>query len=218
MAERLKILPDWRDKSLDQILVLCKEWIEDPEYPFVKKWRDAGGKVLGHFQVYFPEEIAHAAGMLPLKVCGAQVEGMESESHFGSYLCSVIKTSLELALTNKIGLDMFVTHPICDAARNLGAIWGRNFDYKCQILYLPQNPNSAHSADYLTNEYNRLKRDIEEISGSTISDDALRNSIEIYNESRRLMRELYAIRNATSLAHRSRRRLCPDRHCWFCSA
>ena len=40
---------------------------------------------------------------------------------------------------------MFVTHPICDVARNLAGIWGRNFDYPAQILYLPQNANSAYS-------------------------------------------------------------------------
>jgi benzoyl-CoA reductase subunit C len=152
---------------------------------------------VGHFQVYFPEEIAHAAGLLPVKICGAQVEGMEAESHFGSYLCSIIKTSLELALTKKIELDMFVTHPICDAARNLAAIWGRNFPYKCQILYLPQNPNSCYSISYLRDEYERLKGDIEAIASRKITDDDLRRSLAVYNESRALMRELYAIKRET---------------------
>src|SRR3972149_1674649 len=105
--------------------------------------RRGGGKVLGHFQVYFPEEIAQAAGMLPLKMRGAPVEPMHSDSRFGSYLCSIIKTSLELALRKRVELDLFVTHPICDAARNLAAVWARNFDYPCQILDLSQNAISA---------------------------------------------------------------------------
>ncbi|MFQ5824150.1 MAG: 2-hydroxyacyl-CoA dehydratase subunit D [bacterium] len=197
MTQTLKVFDGWQGKSLDEILSLCRDLIEDPEYPTVRRWREAGGKVIGHFQVYFPEEIAHAAGLLPLKICGAQVEGMESESHFGSYLCSIIKTSLELALTRKIELDMFVTHPICDAARNLGAIWGRNFPYKCQILYLPQNPNSKFSVTYLRSEYERLKGDLETIAGRKVSDDDLRRSLAVYNEGRALMRELYAIKRDT---------------------
>lgn len=188
------IFDGWQDKSLDQIFSLCRDLVEDPEYPTVRRWREAGGKVVGHFQVYFPEEIAHAAGLLPLKICGAQVEGMEAESHFGSYLCSIIKTSLELALTKKVELEMFVTHPICDAARNLAAIWGRNFPYKCQILYLPQNPNSRHSITYLQHEYERLKRDLEAIAGRRVPDEDLRRSLAIYNESRAWMREIYAIK------------------------
>jgi benzoyl-CoA reductase subunit C len=197
MPERERIFTGWQGKSFEEILAICRELVEDPEYPTIRRWREADGKVVGHFQVYFPEEIAHAAGLLPLKICGAQVEGMEAESHFGSYLCSIIKTSLELALTKKIEMEMFVTHPICDAARNLAAIWGRNFPYKCQILYLPQNPNSRYSINYLHSEYKRLKSDLEALAGRTISDEALRYSIILYNESRGLMRELYAIKRET---------------------
>jgi len=189
---------DWIDepdgRPLDQILQLARELVEDPEYPIVRRWREAGGKVIGHFQVYFPEEIAHAAGALPLKIHGAQVEAAQAESRFGSYLCSIIKTSLELALSGRVQLDMFVTHPICDAARNLAGVWGRNFPYPCQILYLPQNANSRAAARYLRDEYARLQRDIEAITGVHASDDRLRASIRLFNRSRSLIRRLYRIK------------------------
>ncbi len=186
-----------KSQKLEDILFACRELVEDPDFPTVKAWRDRGGKVVGHFQVYFPEEIAHAAQLLPVKISGAQVEGNGSESHFGSYLCSIIKTSLELALTKKIELDMFVSHPICDAARNLAAIWGRNFEYPCQILYLPQNPNSTHSIEYLRDEYRRLADELERLSGRPITDPALNRSIAVYNESRLWMREIYQIKRET---------------------
>ena len=197
MRSTPSIFDDWKDRELDEILEIVRGVVEDPEYSTVRQWRERGGKVVGHFQVYFPEEIVHAAGLLPLKICGAQVEGVEAESHFGSYLCSIIKTSLELALTRKVELEMFVTHPICDAARNLGAIWGRNFPYKSQILYLPQNPNSSHAVPYLRAEYRRVLDDIEEIAGHPVSGNDLRRSIGVYNEGRALMRELYAIKRDT---------------------
>jgi len=190
-------LDGWQDKSLDQVLVFCRDLVEDPDFPTVRRWREAGGTVLGHFQVYFPEEIAHAAGMLPVKVRGAPVETRQADSHFGSYLCSILSSSLELALTNRLEMEMFVTHPICDAARNLAGIWGRNMSYPAQILYLPQNANSTYSAQYLRDEYDRLKRDVEAIVGREISDDDLRYSIGVFNENRRLLRELYAIKRET---------------------
>ncbi len=186
--------PDWRDRPVDDVLYECRELLEDMTFPTVRRWREAGGKVVGHFQVYFPEEIIHAAGLLPFKVRGAPVEPTRADSHFGSYLCSILKTSLELALSDYVRLEMFVTHPICDAARNLAAIWGRNFPYPCQILYLPQNPNSAHAAAYLRNEYDRLKRSVEAIAGTTVSEDDLRRSIAVFNENRALLRELYAVK------------------------
>lgn len=188
------MIKNWVDKDLDEVLELSRDLLEDTSFPTVKMWREQGGKVLGHFQVYFPEEIAHAAGMLPLKMRGAPIETMQAESRFGSYLCSIIKTSLELSLSQKLELDMFVSLPICDAARNLAAIYGRNYEYPCQILYLPQNANSGHAAKYLKDEYDRLKQDIEEVVGNTISNDALLNSIGVFNQNRALLRDLYEIK------------------------
>ena len=187
----------WRGKPLEEVLYECRELLEDITFPTVRRWRESGGKVVGHFQVYFPEEIVHAAGILPFKVRGAQIEAVQADSRFGSYLCSILKTSLELALSKIVEFDMFVTHPICDAARNLGAVWGRNFSYLCQILYLPQNANSPAAAAYLRDEYGRLQRSVEAIAGHPISDNALRRSIAIYNRNRELIRDLYAIKRET---------------------
>jgi benzoyl-CoA reductase subunit C len=184
----------WQNQPLDEILYECRELVEDIDFPTVQRWREAGGKVIGHFQVYFPEEIVHAAGMLPFKVRGAPVETVQAASRFGSYLWSILKTSLELALSDRVEMEMFVTHPICDAARNLGAIWGRNFSYPCEILYLPQNANSGHAAEYLRGEYDRLKQQVEQIAGRKITDEALRESLGVFNENRALLRELYALK------------------------
>jgi len=188
--------------QLKAIIDRNSELIDDLDYPQVRAWlnqRADGrpGHVVGHFQVYFPEEIAHAAGMLPFKVRGAAIEPTRAESHFGSYLCSILKTSLELALSGRVKLDLFVTHPICDAARNLAGVWGRNFPYPCQILYLPQNATSALAPAYLRGEYDRLRRTIQDVAGRAVTDDNLRRSLALFNENRRLLREVQAVKRAT---------------------
>ena len=186
--------PEWHGQPLEGMLAACRELLEDDTYPTVRRWREAGGRVLGHFQVYFPEEIAHAAGLLPFKVRGAQVESMHADSRFGSYLCSIVKTSLELVLSGRVAMEMFVTHPICDAARNLGAVWGRNFPYPCEILYLPQHATSVHAPAYLRGEYDRLRRSVEGVTGLPVTDDGLRHAIGVFNENRALLRDLYALK------------------------
>ncbi len=191
------VFPEWKDRSLEDAMHACIELLEDTEFTTAKRWRESGGRIVGHFQVYFPEEIAHAAGLLPFKMRGAPVEPKHSDSRFGSYLCSIIKTSLELALSKKVEIDLFVTHPICDAARNLAAVWGRNFPYPCQILYLPQNASSPAAREYLRGEYDRLRELVESIAGRKVTDDDLRASIGVFNRNRALLRELYAIKRET---------------------
>ncbi len=188
------------EEQLAEIIETCRIAVEDPDYPEVKKWLEEhpDGKVLGHFQVYFPEELAHAAGMFPLKLKGFDrtVQIKEADAHIAAFVCSILRTCLEQALSGRLDfLDMYVTHPICDAARHLNGVWTRLFpDISCQILYLPQNAASPYAHPYLVAEYRRIAGIIEEITGREITDEALRNSIEIFNENRRLLRELYQIR------------------------
>lgn len=189
------------------ILEHSSELIDDFDYPRIKAWLQEHsdtarpGGVVGHFQVYFPEEIVHAAGMFPLAVMGAgdRLEAKQADSHIGSFVCSICRTSLELGLSNHLDfMDAFYTQPICDVARNLAGIWGRNFpDQISEIVYLPQNANSRHAVAYLRDEYSRLQGELEHITCRPIEEADLRRSIAVYNENRRLLRELYRIKRKT---------------------
>jgi benzoyl-CoA reductase subunit C len=190
----------------DRLAVLvetCRDLVEDMTFPSVRRWLEEhpGGRVVGHFQVYFPEEIAHAAGMLPVKIMGAggRIEAKQADSHIGSFVCSICRTSLELGLSGRVSfLSAFYTPPICDVARNLAGIWGRNFPGRpAQILYLPQNASSRHAAPYLREEYVRVMRQIEELAGRPVGEGDLRRSIGVYNENRRLLRRLYQVKRDT---------------------
>ena len=186
--------------AADAVIESCRELLEDTTYPSITRWREEhpGGHVVGHFQVYFPEELVHAAGMLPVKVMGAggRIEAKQADSHIGSFVCSICRTSLELGLSGRLGfLSAFYTMPICDAARNMAGIWGRNFPGQLsEILYLPQHANSKAAPQYLRDEYDRVRRDLERIGGNPITEDALRASIRVFNENRRLLRELYRVK------------------------
>src|SRR5579864_1583503 len=162
--------------TLEGILGRCAELAEDLNYPSVQRWRDGhpGGHAVGHFQVYFPEELIHAAGMLPVTLVGAgsRLEARQADSHIGSFICSICRTSLELGFSGRAGfLDAFYTTPICDVARNLAGIWGRNFkDMTAEILYLPQNANAKHAISYLRDEYARVLAELERIAGRPITE------------------------------------------------
>jgi len=191
------------EEELAQIVDESRELVEDIDFATVRRWLDANpdGKVLGHFQVYFPEEIAHAAGMLPLKILGgsSSLQIRQADARFAAFVCSIIRSSLELVLSGRVDfLSLFVTHPICDASRHSCGVWARNFpELPCQILYLPHNVRSAYAHDYLEGEYRRIAGIVEEITGRPVTDEALRASIEVYNENRRLLRELYRIKRET---------------------
>ncbi|HWV38561.1 MAG TPA: 2-hydroxyacyl-CoA dehydratase [Vulgatibacter sp.] len=185
------------ERTLGEILEHCNDLRLGPIPPADALPAGYTG-TFGHFPVYFPEEIVHAAGLLPVNVLGGgnKLELRHADAHMGSFICSICRSTAELGLAGALeGLTGFVTHPICDAAKHLGGIWARNFpEQLAQILYLPQNPNTPGAVRFTAAEYQRLRGDVERKIGRTIDDAALSRSIRIYNLNRSLLRELYEIR------------------------
>lgn len=189
--------PQQYEADLDEVLERCNALRQAP-VPETDALPEGFTGMLGHFPVYFPEEIAHAAGLLPVAVLGGgnRLELKHADARMGSFICSICRSTVELGLNGSLEqLTGFVTHPICDAAKHLAGIWARNFpEQLSQILYLPQNVNTPGAVRYIAAEYQRLRGELERKAGRSIDDQALRRSIGIYNENRNLLRELYAIR------------------------
>jgi benzoyl-CoA reductase subunit C len=175
----------------------CEDIIQDLNFSTVREWKEQhpGGKAIAYFPVYAPVELIHACGMLPVGLNGAG-DGLDiqyADARFGSFICSIIKTTLELGLTKHLDpFDGLLFSSICDSARNLCFVMKRNFpDMYTDFLHLPHNPNSPASVDFLVTEYRRLQEQLERISGTEMTTRALSESLEIYNENRSLTRQLY---------------------------
>jgi benzoyl-CoA reductase subunit C len=186
--------------TLEDIVSRYRDALENSPLEIVEDWRKshADTKLIGCYPVYTPVELIHAGGMLPIGVIGAgnRLEIAHADSRFQSFVCSIVKSTLELGLTGRLDfLSGLVFHSICDPARNLGSVFKRNFpNLMVEYIHFPQNMTSPHTVDYLAAEYRRLRTSYEQVAGRTIGDDDVRRSLAIYNEQRRLLRELYAIR------------------------
>ncbi len=185
------------EAELDEILEYCNT-LRQSSIPEDDALPSGFTGTLGHFPVYFPEEIAHAAGLLPVGIVGGgnKLELKHADAHMGSFICSICRSTSEMGLNGSLqGLKGFITHPICDAAKHLAGIWARNFpEQLAQILYLPQNPNTQGAVRYVAAEYQRLRGELERKSHCQATDEKLHASIRAYNRNRALLRELYAIR------------------------
>jgi benzoyl-CoA reductase subunit C len=184
---------------MEALIRECEEIIRDIDFKRVRSYKEkTGEKVVAYFPVYTPMEILHSLKILPLGLHGAgnEIEILYADARFGSFICSIVKSTMELGLSGRLDfLDGFIFTGICDAARNLSFVYRRNFKDKLIIfLHLPQNPETEAAIDFLEGEFERLVKRLEDLTGNTFSEDALRESIRLYNENRRLQRELYQIR------------------------
>jgi len=182
--------------DLEATIENCKQMFLDPTFAAVRRWREAhpGQKVIGCFPVYVPEEIVHAAGMLPVALYGGgpMIEIDHADSRIQSFICSISRSTLELGLTGRLdAFDGLIFPSICDVARNLSGVWQRNFPGQMSFfIHFAQNIYSKNAVPYLRSEYDRLRQALEALGGAPITEEALRYSIAVYNENRELLRRL----------------------------
>ncbi len=157
----------------------------------------SGGKVFGWLCTYSPEEIMHAAGILPVRITGYTQETELDDGNAYLYVnnCSFSRSCLQLGLRGEYDFfDGVVGGSTCDGARRLFDLWrhyiGTPFHH---VLTVPRKYTEKAHALY-RREVTDFKQHLEEHLGLEITDEALIESIKLYNESRRLLRELYNLR------------------------
>jgi benzoyl-CoA reductase subunit C len=187
--------------NVQQIVARCQALFEDLHFNAVKDWKAAapGRKAIGYMPLYVPREIVHAAGMLPVGILGGgdQIEVIQGDAYYQSYICRIPRSTLELGLTGRLDcLDGMLFPSICDVIRNLSGMWQIMFPGKyVRYFDVPQNFDDRIGGEFYVHELQGLRDDLGKLAGAPIADDALRASIAVYNENRRAMRDLYAFRS-----------------------
>lgn len=169
---------------------------------FAREWKEKGGKIIGYTCSYVPEEVFHAAGMLPFRLGGIGASSYDiSDTYFGPFICSFPKSILQLVGEGMYEfLDGMLITPGCDSMRRLDECWRKANDDIGGILpsfffhYGIPHKVSDYSLKWFEDETKRLINALEEHFGIKISDESLRNSIRLYNKGRMLLRRLDELR------------------------
>ncbi len=187
--------------ELERLIQHATDLHEDLGLESVRRWKQAGPDrfAIGHLPIYVPREIVHAAGMLPVGVLGGgdRLEIIRGDAFFQSYICHIPRSTIELALSHRLdALDGMLFPSICDVIRNLSGMWQMLFpDRYVRYVDTPQNFDPEIGGRFWRHELDSLRRDLAELGGCAIRDEALRRSIAVYNENRRAVSELYAARS-----------------------
>jgi len=187
--------------NVQDIVGRCEALFEDLHFNAVKEWKAAapGRKAIGYMPIYVPREIVHAAGMLPVGIFGGgdQMEVIQGDAYYQSYICRIPRSTLELGLTGRLDvLDGMLFPSICDVIRNLSGMWQILFkDKYVKYFDVPQNYDDSIGGEFYVREMQVMREDLGKLRGKPITDDELRASIAVYNENRRALRDLYAYRS-----------------------
>jgi len=167
----------------------------------VKEWKAKGKKALGVVCCHVPQEILHAADVLPVRLRATGCEDYsEAEVWMSSFSCSFAKSILQYLIDNVYDLDGFVTSDGCMQAARIYDNW-KAYSKKAgkeQLIVEIGAPrmNSATTKAYYKEELKILAGELEKLTGNKITNEKLVNSVEIYNEARGLVKQLLELQKA----------------------
>jgi len=178
-----------------------KEWYEK-RHDYAKAWKArTGGQVVATMCTYTPEEILIAAGMLPVRVLGAHEPQNVTEPHIFGMFCPFCRDSLAQGLLGRYDYCEGVTlTQSCIQYRQAFNSWRMHVPTVKWDYYLPM-PNEVQSRFAKAQHYAEIKKFreyMEGVIGKKLSDADLKRGVEIVNENRRLLRELFEYRKETN--------------------
>jgi len=181
------------------IVEAAEKIYRDNELAAVRAWKArTGGLAVGYLPIWAPRELLDAQGVLPVGLMGGgeDVEIIRGDAFYQSYICHLPRSIVELGLGGQLDvLDGVLFPAICDVVRNLSGVWQMKFpDKLVRYLDVPQEFSPEIGGEFLRRELESLSAELAERGARPYEPEALRRSIRAYNENRRRVRELYALR------------------------
>lgn len=162
----------------------------------VDEWKnETGGKAVGWLPIHGPEEVIHAAGMLPVGLWGGNVSINKAGEFLQAFCCSIMKAVMELALNGAYRkLDAIVSPNTCDTMRCIPLMLDYALPHPPVIgLALPDNRKIEAGIIYTANEYKKIADELIKVGGRKVTDDLLKESIKVYNAHRQTMMEFFDV-------------------------
>lgn len=164
-------------------------------HEIAKQWKKDGKKVFGYFCGYVPEELIDATGIIPVRILGSLDKVSLVDSHMQSFVCAFGRSCLDHGLKGTYDyLDGIVSSKTCDIMRNMLGLWSRNIEVPFTFYIGAPAKRTEAARACLIEEFKLLRSGLEEFTGKTIDDSSINQSIETYNQSRKLLKELYELR------------------------
>ncbi|WP_031483260.1 double-cubane-cluster-containing anaerobic reductase [Maridesulfovibrio frigidus] len=154
---------------------------------------EAGAKVIGHYCLYSPSELAIAAGAISVPLCGTRNDPIPAaEEILPRNLCPLIKSSFGFAVTDTCPYfaisDFLVGDTTCDGKKKMFELLS---EYKpMHVLQLPQNQDPETALPFWKNELYRLKERLETELDTVITQENLQKAIKLLNRERRVLKRL----------------------------
>ena len=178
-------MADWKT-SLERLQRACANPREQ-----LDRYLEQGKQVVGCLAPYAPEELVHAAGLIPMGMWGGRTELKLAKSYLPAFACPIMQANMELGLKGAYqGISAVIIPTMCDTLRCRTQNWRFGMkDIPMLPIVYPQNRTSPASVDYLISEFETVLTILYTITGNMVSEKSMEEAIAVYNQHNATMRE-----------------------------
>jgi len=171
--------------------------LHNDSYALAKEAKSKGRRVVGITPMHFPEELVHASGALPVILQETSEPITTGLSHIFPNFCAFTRSNVDWAVKGRLDfLDAVIISDVCLQTRMAFGIMSRRMKVPFFYMWWPQAYNAEQWLPTVRPRLERCKKALEDMVGRRIGEQDLWNSIGVYNENRRLLREVYRLRRA----------------------
>lgn len=157
-------------------------------------FRKGGGKVVGTFCLYVPEEIVRAAGAWCVGLCaGAEFAFDQVEQIMPRNTCGLIKSFMGFKLARVCpyieSSDLVIGETTCDGKKKAYELLGDM--HNVYVMELPQTKD-AKALAFWRERVVELMAKVEELTGARITVESLKAAIKEVNDKRRALQRIAA--------------------------
>jgi len=161
-----------------------------------RELKSQGKKIIGYLCAYVPLEILAAAGFIPFRIKGDVNEPItRADTQMETIICPFVRSCFDMALKGNYSfLDGLVIPHTCDSVSRTYDIWKYSLQLPyCHFINVPHTTDKP-STEFFKAELATFRKSLARFAGKEISDDNLNEAIQVYNQNRALVRELYQLR------------------------
>jgi benzoyl-CoA reductase subunit C len=164
-----------------------------------RELKKEGQRIIGYLCAFTPVEIITAAGLVPFRIKGDVNEPItKADTEMETIVCPLVRSCFDMALKgNYEFLDGIVIPHACDSISRTYDVWKYTLDLPYSHFIDMPHGTGEPSLNFYKALLGTFRKSLGNFVGKEISGRDLKEAVELYNQNRAKVRELYELRKAS---------------------
>jgi len=180
-----------------RVLALVEKYYQDYGCR-ARELKQEGNRIMGYLCALVPVEMLTAAGFIPFRIKGDVNEPItKADAEMETIVCPLVRSAFDMSLKGKYEfLDGLIMAHACDSLCRTYDVWKYTLNLPYSHLINMPHATDDPSLNFYKALLNTFKTSLSRFTGRELSNHSLTQVVQLYNQNRAKLRELYELRKS----------------------